>query len=480
MFGNLFNSRPEYLKICATTAFLENNIKDINLFKLNFHPIDFLPKNYTITTSNGSYKFNYDMIKDSSSVIQSITKYNNNNFSEYQMKICDDQNIMKKLELIYRMEQVIFEENEIFNAKFIFHKLGLKYYIKDFPFTSKIGIDQMSFFNFLKNLSQAFCFIINKKSYFCNKVGIYSSDLIRKLLEKNPITNSYSLVLNEGNDSFQIICDFFNFESITLTPKNVYGIKEIAEKLNIVCLLEDINNYIIYYKYSIRVMKKYSIIDSFEELFQYLYNREKLTPKEVFDVLVNSIWCQSEGSVKEMAACIIQVIYNDILLHPFLMDLIELLDQNKNKIKKLNVLLPTIVRKLMIDMGINLLNCAFIYRLSQKKIISLEEIKTNIKEKLNACNFYFINYENKNASAPYKFVEQYLSKNNRKFDDKYFNNVLFWFYPEMKDRLKMTSCFHPTFYDIERNKFINEYKDNLDEYNKMRECGEPTHVITKF
>lgn len=70
------------------------------------------------------------------------------------------------------------------------------------------------------------------------------------------------------------------------------------------------------------------------------------------------------------------------------MDLIELLDAKKSQKNELKVLLPSIVKKLIVDVGTNKLNCAFIYRLAQKIIISLEDVIILINEKLEKYHIY--------------------------------------------------------------------------------------------
>lgn len=62
-----------------------------------------------------------------------------------------------------------------------------------------------------------------------------------------------------------------------------------------------------------------------------------------------------------MVACFIRVIHSDTSTHPFLISLIDLLDKSKSDKKELEIFLPFLIQRLMENIGINFLNCAFIF-----------------------------------------------------------------------------------------------------------------------
>lgn len=160
-----------------------------------------------------------------------------------------------------------------------------------------------------------------------------------------------------------------NYNSIKVIPQNFEILKKISQDLQIDCLSELIDNLINDYMFTIQINNnKRSNINSISQLFECLYNRKKLKTEIVNELIVNSKWSQAKENVEELAACVIQVIHSDILLHPFLLDLIIMLDKSNSDNNQLNVLLPFITKNLLSNIGHNLLNCSFIYRLNQKNL----------------------------------------------------------------------------------------------------------------
>ena len=104
----------------------DNSMKSetFNLLQLKYNLFDFLPRTFTISTNNGSYKFNIDMLKDTSSVIFNFLAFNNQEL-EYHLDINDETNIMKKIEQLYQGKLVTFNDNELLFPQKISELLGI-------------------------------------------------------------------------------------------------------------------------------------------------------------------------------------------------------------------------------------------------------------------------------------------------------------------------------------------------------------------
>lgn len=171
--------------------------------------------------------------------------------------------------------------------------------------------------------SPTFTIKTNKNEYKCSKYGIYSSNVLRDLLNEDPSLNEYIYNYDDEFGEFQLICDLFNFENVILTKSNMDSIKEIAEELEITFILSDVEKFInSSEKVSQAIDEHQTIIDSIENLFYLLYNIKEKTVKTVKTAIIESEWSKTEEKVKELAAFIIQVVKSDILLHQ---DIVELL-----------------------------------------------------------------------------------------------------------------------------------------------------------
>ena len=207
-----------------------------------------------------------------------------------------------------------------------------------------------------------------------------------------------------------------NYNSIKVIPQNFEILKKISQDLQIDCLSELIDNLINDYMFTIQINNnKRSNINSITQLFECLYNRKKLKTEIVNELIINSKWSQAKENVEELAACIIQVIHSDILLHPFLLDLIIMLDKSNSDNNQLNVLLPFITKNLLSNIGHNLLNCSF----KKKKKILNKDIYDEIVKYIH-CNMYLDN-----------FLVGYAAFNNKKYlCCERINNSLIWFFKE--------------------------------------------------
>ena len=102
-FLNTFNNQKSYL---------------VDTLKL-------IPRDFTITTNNGSSQFNIKLLEDTSSVISQFRKENPNS-TEYHIDVDDKDNILSKFEKLYIGDHVTFVEEELPICKKITNFLNLK------------------------------------------------------------------------------------------------------------------------------------------------------------------------------------------------------------------------------------------------------------------------------------------------------------------------------------------------------------------
>lgn len=178
----------------------------------------------------------------------------------------------------------------------------------------------------------------------CNIFGVCSSEVIRNFIEKNPKENKFVLEIDDEFNEFQPICELFNFEEISLNKDNFELIKEFSEDLQIKCLFDDIHEFIINNnKISQQIDEQQKFVDLYEEIFDMLHNIKEKTVEFVKNSILKSIWIETEENIQELAAFIIQAILSDILLHPYLVDLLIQLNEEANESNYLQILLPFIV-----------------------------------------------------------------------------------------------------------------------------------------
>ena len=284
---------------------------------LQFNIFEFIPKHFTITTNSGSSNFNIEFLKDTSTIISEFNK-ENPNYCKYHLNINDPKNVLGKFEQMYQGNPVIFDEDDIPIAKQITNSLKIKCcpnyiqqnslnfnFYKEVPDLSDgIVMSKQSLNGFLKNESlRTFIIKTNKQEYKCNIFGVYSSSLIREMLQKNSSISKYAYDFDDEFGEFQMICDIFNFQKVNITANNMSSLKEIAEDLKIDKITAKIDKYIKNYDTNYDKIDKFQdVIDSIDELFDWLYNIKDLTVNSVKNSIVDSIWSQTEENVLELAA----------------------------------------------------------------------------------------------------------------------------------------------------------------------------------
>lgn len=462
-----------FINECLSNRFHFSESNSVNLRSKSFlfHILKCIPRIFKITTNNGYYNFNIEILKDTSSTVaQYIKDYPNQ--QQYHLNINDERIILRKIELMYQGESILFEKDDYPTLKTILDQLQILRFPRnqlenidevsliDFDnqtsdlFSSRIIISIQDFNHYLKETApKNFIITTNKSSYQCNIFGVFASKKIGDFISKNPTSLHYFFDFSDESNEFQLICDIFNFKSIKITPKNVYILNELAEELQIDEILNDVRKYIedgeIVFK---TIDEQQEISDSIEEIFDWLYNIKTLTVEKVKYFIVNSIWIKNEDNIKEMAAFFIHLIDTEFQLQKYLADLIIELNEEKDK---LNILLPFIVDKLLASFALNSCNCSFIYILFSRGIIQKEILIRKILAILDqfdiSCSY-----------GPNILME----------------NIFLWFLPEIIE-LKPDIKKYSSFFSTKKDNVMIFYYDKIDLYKKMRENGEPNDEITK-
>ena len=111
-----------------------------------------------------------------------------------------------------------------------------------------------------------------------------------------------------------------------------------------------------------------------------LYNIELKSPLQVCQHLLDTEWVHGESNILEMISCFLQVIRTNLRLHPYILDLILLLDKQSNDDNDLNQFLSFFIQRLLQVSNESPLYCAFLYKLNENKIVSFEQIIKNAKK----------------------------------------------------------------------------------------------------
>ncbi|KAK8840572.1 hypothetical protein M9Y10_030782 [Tritrichomonas musculus] len=451
--------------------------KSLNLINQTIDLCKYLPRDFTITTNNGSYTFNVEILKDTSPVIWKHLRENPNIF-QYHIDINDDENIMGKFEQLLLGQKVIFNESELPIAFNITQLLGIlkiqKYLNKCCLYNSNpygsinnsiIQLTKSSFKEFLKKkIHKSFVITTNNKKYACNKFGVYSSKVIRDFIQSNPEATQYTYDFENEFDEFQLISNFFNAEPIQITSNNMNSLKKISEDLKIEFIIDDVTKFIDTYENSVQTIdEKQIIIDEINEIFHQLYHINEISVESVKDSIIESSFSYGEENVQELAAFILHVIHTKYFLHSYLIDLLITLNEAADEENDLNILLPFLVKQLMIQIGKNKLNCSFIYLLHKKGIISKEEIVNKII-----------------------LVDVFLKNSNEQpevsdtFNHQHHSNIVCWFFPELIKLKQIETSQLMNFLQPKTRTFISKFlPDKIEEFEKMRDSGEPNDLITK-
>ena len=177
----------------------------------------------------------------------------------------------------------------------------------------------------------------------------------------------------------------------------------------------------------------------------------------------------------------------------FLIKLLIFLDQNIENNTNLKILIPFLVQKLMSNFGCNKLNCAFIYRLYQNKIIpinkiideiiksiTLNEYKTKKDEGKKKSNNIFTSRSEETISENRMFYYDYMIKYDNTFNIENINNMIVWFFPEL---IRCKACSLDNILnklDDPNKNFLKLYFPNgKEKFMLMRDNGEPDDELTR-
>lgn len=234
------------------------------------------------------------------------------------------------------------------------------------------------------------------------------------------------------------MCNFFNFLPIEITTDNVHALKKIADDLQINCITGSINNIVESYESSVqKIDEKHILIDTIIDLCNDLYNIKNLGIEKVQENIIKSVWMSTEENIQEFVCYLLQIIQNDFALHPYILDLVLNLDKYSNEVNELKILLPYFIKQIMLSFPKNKLNCAFVFRLVQKGLISIEEVTTKLTNEVKIYN------SNKNkelfAISPRdeKSEKKFISKLTDVLDFESeinpinLKNAIVWFFPEL-------------------------------------------------
>lgn len=247
----------EQNKSSLQSIFLLSDSNPISIF-------DKIPKDFTISTKNGKCLFNLEMLKEASPVINDLVNGNQNE-RDYFLDINDEENVLGKYERLFLGQTVDFVEDDFHCSKQITKLLQiqncpnplkpqtlqrntrteLRYrsLFKAPTLPISIGIKYLiKFFN--RDVYKTFKIIIKKNEYICSIFGVYSSNVIRKILNENHDSNQFVYDFEDEFNEFQSICDFLNFKEVGLTRNNMNSIKKIVDDLQIDCISDQVNSFI--------------------------------------------------------------------------------------------------------------------------------------------------------------------------------------------------------------------------------------------
>ena len=455
-----------------------------------------LPKKFKITTLNGSSNFNIEILKIASPIISSLLQ-KDSNVTQYHIDIEDEKGFLVKLEQLFQGQAVIIAKDECFNFIKFLNLLKIK--VRDDSNKPINNLDlnraMIDINALIQNLKKDHSFTIktNKREYQCSSIGINSSLILNEFIKSNPESNVYSYDFSDEFGEFQPICDFFNFEKVSITTKNMDSIKEIAEELKISPILNEINNFLDdYEKFTEILDEQQESADQINDLFDLLSNIRQKTVKTVKDEILESNWSKTVEDVQELASFILQIIDSNLLVHKDLIDLLIELDSESNDTNKLNILIPIIVKNLMKSFGKNIQNCSFIHHLSQKGFISKDEIIENVNKKayqfeieidrLNQPNINnFTNNPNINNGPLHNFSFRNNNQNQKPIKKKVLKTdtcILLWFLPEIIESKSLKNAEMLEGYGKCADSFVKSYFYKIDSYKKMRDSGEPDDELT--
>ena len=444
------------------------------MYYTDFYEI--IPKRFTISTNTGSFNFNTEMLKDTSTVISEyISKFPDSR--HFHLHIDDKLNILKKIEQLYQGHNVCFSVSERKDFNLIINKLkfdkipafnkqkhkihrhpvGIRYEIIKITtpiFSHEIVITKKSFYNFISNKNfETFSIATKKHEYKCNSFGILCSNVIFDFLSKEPENDCYNYDFDDDFSDFQNICDFFNFKMVDIESKNIQTFKKIAEDLQISVILDHIKDHDFLRK---TADDQQLNTDSIENLFYHLYHIKELTLEKVKLYIIESEWSRTIEKVQELMAIILQVVRSDFYLHQIITDLlIELDEEGKDDSNKLSILLPFLIKKLMNTFGSDCHYSNFIYKLNQKGQIPTKIII----DKLHCICI--------NQNSHSRLVQ--------------LRNVFKFFWPEiLQINKEIVHSFMNNLYYFEIPFFKSHVPETIEKYKEMLDSGEPPDKLTNI
>lgn len=477
------------------TIFLLKKPNDFNIFQK-------MPKTFTITTNTSSCSINIEMLKDTSSIISTFLEENPGNL-QYHINIEDDLDVLTKIKQMYEGETVSFNEDQLLLTQKITKALQLTCFpnflkppslraSSNFGYqfqsnqTTSAKINMTQFGEYLKNTApKTFSIITKKREYKCNVFGILSSTILSDIIAKDPTITSYSYDIEDEFDEFQSICDFFNFQLVSLSKDNMDSIKEIAEDLQIDCILEDVDNYIDYIEdVSKKIDEQQLIINTVDDLCELLYNIKENSIEKVKEKIFESKWSKTKDNVHELAAFILQVIKADFLLHPYLFDLLIQIDKDSKENEELKNLLPFIISILIcsafdniqdsnpkttnnfspnrsIPFNNDMAKYAFIFKLYKNGMISKEEIKS-----------YMAKYNFTCIELNLWFLPELIEVHGLETIQNHFQSIPNYSFKFINDKNEQKRDNYISF-------VLSYLPDKIELYKEMRDKEEPVDLLTK-
>ncbi|KAK8872036.1 hypothetical protein M9Y10_007794 [Tritrichomonas musculus] len=239
--------------------------------------LKYIPRDFTLTTNNGSSIFNILLLTKTSKYIKNIIK-EDPTIKQYSLDINDELNTLKQMEQLYQGNKVDFDNFP--NIQEISDILEMKDLKKAISMGEIILSPDFLRQCFKKNKYETFSIIFNDKIFKCNKYGVYISKVIRDFLSENPESNEFVFNLNIESDEIQPIIDFFNFSKVEIND-NIYSIRELLDKLQITSIFSNFFDEKIKDSEALNqaIDDQPTMIESIEEIFDLLYHINEITIK---------------------------------------------------------------------------------------------------------------------------------------------------------------------------------------------------------
>lgn len=384
--------------------------------------IKVFPQNFEISTNNGRYKFNKDLIKSTIPNIKDALAAEPD-LNEYHFDINDEQNVMQKIEKLFKGESVEFVkseeetikqiisyfDHELFPIPMYSQKKLSTYYLSvnenpEFPEKMKIQMELHYLFNHIlkprfRTSQKTYKIKTNQNEYMCDTCGISSSKKILEYIQLHPTSNEFYFDFDEQNNELASIINFFNWDELQVTANTMKSILDISEQLQITTLIDPIKHFIEGIDESIsRSIKYQHLIDPYDILFEKLFNIKELGTEKVADFIMESKWLDTKSDVQEFAACLIQVSKKSPSYRS-LADLVQILSSRQSDSNNLGSLVPFLVHHLfscliyegsdaLINMNEKFVDnsLGFLYQMSQLNLIPIDTIIKEILFTLNKIN----------------------------------------------------------------------------------------------